>query len=105
MPPAPAQVLPTFLARGFAPFKAEYDAASVLLGRTVRFVVGAGEGDSVQRVTGRVTGVGDDGRLQLVTDGGETREFLSGEVSSVELADGHVISAALDDDGHSPPPL
>ena len=79
-----AGALPLFLAAGFAPFKAEYDAANVLAGRRVRFAAGGGEGV----VEGRVVGVGDDGRLLVEDAAGGTRGFLGGEVTGVALAEG-----------------
>lgn len=88
-----AGALPSFLAEGFAPFKAEYDAANVLLGKRVRFAAGGGEAP----VEGRVLGVGDDGRL--VVEGGAgcpPRAFLGGEVTGVVLAEGgEAIGAAV----------
>lgn len=87
MPPLhpPVQALPVYLAQGFAPFQAEYEAASVLLGRRVRFTVEAGV-----VVEGVVTRIGADGTLyvRLASGGGEERGFLSGEVSGIELAPG-----------------
>ena len=76
-----------YLAQGFAPFQAEYEAASVLLGRRVRFTVEAGV-----VVEGVVTRIGADGTLYVrpaASGGGsEERGFLSGEVSGIELAPG-----------------
>ena len=80
-----AAALPQFLAAGFAPFRAEYEAASVLLGRRVRMQHGEGGG----AVEGVATGVAEDGRLLVLEDGAAApRGFLSGEVSGLQLAEG-----------------
>jgi BirA family biotin operon repressor/biotin-[acetyl-CoA-carboxylase] ligase len=80
-----AEALPQFLAAGFAPFRAEYEAGSVLLGRRVRMQHGEGGGE----VEGVATGVAEDGRLLVLEDGAAApRGFLSGEVSGLQLAEG-----------------
>lgn len=83
-----ASALPRFLAEGFAPFQAEYEASSVLLGRRVRFDAGGELG----RLAGAVVGFGDDGRLLLALDGAPPGApptgFLSGEVSGIALDEG-----------------
>lgn len=86
-----ARALPLFLRDGFAPFKAEYDAASVLLGRRVRFSTTNDSGAPLV-VEGRVTAIGEDGKLYVRHEpagGGEATVtgFLSGEVSGVQLAE------------------
>jgi BirA family biotin operon repressor/biotin-[acetyl-CoA-carboxylase] ligase len=76
--------LPHFLAGGFAPFRAEYEAGSVLLGRRIRMQHGEAE-----VVEGVATGVAEDGRLLVLQAGaGAPRGFLSGEVSGIQLAEG-----------------
>lgn len=88
-----ADALPLFLGQGFAPFKAEYDAASVLQGRRVRFAAGEGVVEE-----GVVLGVGADGRLLLEgAGGGAPRAFLSGEVSGVALVEGGALVGAPQD--------
>ena len=74
-----AGALQSFLADGFAPFCAEYEARSLLLGKVIRFE------DGGKPVQGRVSRIGADGRLYI--EGAEERGFLSGEVSGVELVD------------------
>jgi biotin-[acetyl-CoA-carboxylase] ligase BirA-like protein len=59
-PPSP-QALPVYLADGFAPFQAEYEAANVLLGKVIRFSEGAGK----PHVQGRVLSLGADGKLNV----------------------------------------
>ena len=69
------RVLPAFAREGFAPSRAEYCAACINLGRTVRFdLPGGGTG------TGTAVGVDEGGRLQVRTAAGELRVF-TGEVS------------------------
>ena len=83
-----SQALPVFFEAGFAPFKGEYDSGSALLGKRVRMLhapVGGGAGVAVQGV---VEGFGDDGRLLLRGEGGRVTEYLSGEVSGIELVEG-----------------
>jgi biotin-(acetyl-CoA carboxylase) ligase len=80
-----------YLADGFAPFQAEYEAANVLLGKVIRFSEGAGK----PHVQGRVLSLGADGKLNVeVAPSGEVRGFLSGEVSGVELAPGQLVEGA-----------
>jgi biotin-(acetyl-CoA carboxylase) ligase len=57
--PTLLQALPLYLVSGFAPFQGEYEAANVLLGKTIRF----SEGKAI--VTGRVVSLGGDGRLYI----------------------------------------
>lgn len=64
------RALYTYEVEGFAPYRAQYKAACVNLGRRVTFDGGAG-------VAADIDG---DGRLVVQTDGGETRVF-TGEVS------------------------
>jgi len=79
-----ALALPRFLGGGFAEFRAEYEAGSVLLGRRIRMQHGEAE-----TVEGLAVGVAEDGRL-LVQEAGAAapRGFLSGEVSGIQLAEG-----------------
>jgi len=71
----------------FAPFQAEYERLSVLLGRVIRFA------DGGRLVQGRAVRIGADGRLFIQEEaaaggaGAEPRGFLSGEVAGVELVD------------------
>ena len=76
----------------FAPFQAEYEQLSVLLGRVIRFA------DGGRLVQGRAVRIGADGRLFIQEEaaagaaagaagGAEPRGFLSGEVAGVELVD------------------
>jgi BirA family biotin operon repressor/biotin-[acetyl-CoA-carboxylase] ligase len=86
--------LPHFLAGGFAPFRAEYEAGSVLLGRRIRMQHGEAGGV----VEGLALGVAEDGRL-LVQEvgapvGAPPRGFLSGEVSGIQLAEGEAMVTA-----------
>jgi BirA family transcriptional regulator, biotin operon repressor / biotin---[acetyl-CoA-carboxylase] ligase len=100
-----ASALPVFFAHGFAPFQAEYERRSVLLGRRVKFTDGPGA-----VVVGRAVSIGDDGRLYIRVEGGqaaaggeggggggeggsgapeaEVRGFLSGEVSGIAIVEG-----------------
>ena len=86
-----AVALPHFLAGGFAPFRAEYEAGSVLLGRRVRMQHGEAGGV----VEGLALGVAEDGRLLVQEDGAPAgappRAFLSGEVSGIQLAQGEAM--------------
>ena len=92
-----ARALPEYWARGFAPFQAEYEAASVLLGRRVRFTTGGGGGGSA--VSGVAVSIHGDGRLRIAPDdGGAHRDFLCGEVSGVELMPGAFVEG--EPDGH-----
>jgi BirA family biotin operon repressor/biotin-[acetyl-CoA-carboxylase] ligase len=76
-----AQALPTFLSSDFAPFQSEYESASLLLGKRIRFRVSAG-----QVVQGKAEAIANDGQLMVQQDGEtEATGFLSGEVSGVEL--------------------
>jgi pyridoxine 5-phosphate synthase len=61
-----ASALPVFFAHGFAPFQAEYERRSVLLGRRVKFTDGPGA-----VVVGRAVSIGDDGRLYIRVEGGQ----------------------------------
>ncbi len=74
-----------FLAAGgdFSPWQAEYERASVLLGRRVRFAAGGG-----RTVVGVATGIGADGALEVDTGGGggAAERFLAGEVTAIGLA-------------------
>lgn len=114
-----AAALPQFIAHGFAPFQREYEAASVLLGKRIRFLEG---GASVQ---GTAVKIGEDGKLYLLVDPPATttsdsdssaataaaaastaasvapvlRGFLSGEVSSITLVDGTTVSGTPDAKG------
>jgi BirA family biotin operon repressor/biotin-[acetyl-CoA-carboxylase] ligase len=95
-----ARALAVFSARGWMPFVAEFSAASVLLGRRVRFsedTPRAGAAAPGAAVEGVVVGFGDDGALRLRTDAGDERGFFAGEVCGLELADGAVVSGAPDD--------
>lgn len=85
------QALPTFLAHGFAPFQRQYEALSLLLGKTIKF----NAGDVV--VQGKVVRIGEDGKLYIQAEGsaggtdataGSVQGYLSGEVSGVELVHG-----------------
>jgi BirA family biotin operon repressor/biotin-[acetyl-CoA-carboxylase] ligase len=78
-----AAALRVFAASGWAPFAAEYAAASVLLGRRVRFCADA-PGAVVEGVAAAFS---DDGALLLRQDDGALRAFLAGEVTGVVLAD------------------
>ncbi len=75
---------------GWAPFRDEYAAASVLLGRRVRFAADApGAGAAARVVEGVAAGFRDDGALLLDAGAGAPHEaFLAGEVAGIELADG-----------------
>ena len=77
---------------GFVPFLAEYESLSVLMGKNIRF------NDGETPVEGRVTRIGEDGRLYIKTKSDKTqsdasnsnaieheRGFLSGEVTGVEI--------------------
>ena len=77
---------------GFVPFLAEYESLSVLMGKNIRF------NDGKTPVEGRVTRIGEDGRLYIKTKSDKTRSdvsnsnaiehergFLSGEVTGVEI--------------------
>lgn len=96
-----ANALDDFSANGWAPFSAEFSAASVLLGRRVRFSDDAPSADAPAGggvVEGIVAGFGDDdGSLRLRTDAGVERNFLAGEVCGLELADGAVVTRAAPD--------
>ncbi|RYG55496.1 hypothetical protein EON66_05135 [archaeon] len=97
------QSLPVFLDAGFAPFLDEYQAASVLLGRRIRFRSGA------EVIEGVATHISVDGQLFVDVQvappagapGGATpvrsRGFLSGEVTGVELAPHATMIAGHDD--------
>jgi BirA family biotin operon repressor/biotin-[acetyl-CoA-carboxylase] ligase len=63
-----------FEAQGFAPFRADWQAADALAGRPV-IVSGAGP-----ELRGTARGIGDDGAL-LVDVAGERRRLLAGDVS------------------------
>lgn len=76
------QALPIFLESGFAPFHAEYESKSVLLGKTVKFR------DGVAEETGRVVALGLDGKLYIDMGEGGVKGYLSGEVSALELVAG-----------------
>lgn len=77
-----AAALPDFLAHGFAPFQREYEAASLLLGKRIRFR------DGGSLVTGVAYAVGADGKLMVRLEGkAEPAGFLSGEVTGVEMLD------------------
>jgi biotin-(acetyl-CoA carboxylase) ligase len=83
-----------YLTQGFAPFQAEYEAASVLLHKRVRFAVEAGV-----VVEGVVTRIGADGTLYVrpsSAGGGDERGFLSGEVAGIELAPGQLMEGHPD---------
>lgn len=67
--------LPRFLAQGFEPFRAEFDAAHLYHGREVAI------GDGDQRRVGRFRGVGAGGEAGLVDQRGGERQLLSGELS------------------------
>lgn len=82
-----------YLRAGWEPFQREYEAASVLLGRRVRF----SEGSRV--VEGRVSAIGGDGKLYIELPGGETVGFLSGEVAGLELVAGSAEFVAGHPDG------
>ena len=64
-----------FARDGFAPFREEYKAACVNLGRQVFFDLPDGK-----QGTGTAVDVDEEGRLVVRTDGGEERVF-TGEVS------------------------
>ena len=89
---------PIFLSEGagggFAPFQAQFEALSVLLGRRVTFNDGADA-----PVTGRVVALGADGRLVIdvegAPEGSAPRGFLSGEVTGLELAPGEPMVQGL----------
>lgn len=97
-----SQALPVFLrpgpGGGFAPFQAEYEALSVLLGRRITFSDGG-----AAPVVGRVVALGADGRLLVDVEGAPAgsapRGFLSGEVTGLELAPGEpMLRGAADTD-------
>ena len=79
--------MPIYLADGFAAFQSEYEAANLLLGKRIRFL------DGSSRMEGRVVSIGSNGMLYIQTADAPAppRGFLSGEVSSVQLADGAVV--------------
>ena len=83
---AARQALPIFFTSGFAPFQAEYEGMSFLLGRRIAFK----EGDA--SIVGRVVSLGADGRLIVDVEGAPSgsapRGYLSGEVVGLELASG-----------------
>jgi BirA family biotin operon repressor/biotin-[acetyl-CoA-carboxylase] ligase len=70
-----AEVLQLFAGRGFAPLRAEWEAAHALAGRLLTVTLS----DRTQQA-GVAAGVADDGALLLQTDSG-LRRFYSGEVS------------------------
>jgi BirA family biotin operon repressor/biotin-[acetyl-CoA-carboxylase] ligase len=70
-----ADVLQVFAARGFAPLRAEWEAAHALAGRMLTVTLN----DRSQQV-GVAVGAADDGALLLQTDSG-LRRFYSGDVS------------------------
>jgi len=84
-----AAALAAFAELGWAPFAAEYAAASVLVGRRVRFATEAPGADGAAGgvVEGVAEGFGADGALVLRGDDGAAREFLAGEVAGVQLVE------------------
>ena len=72
----------TFGPEGFAPYREEYAAACVNLGRRVTFDLPGGTGEGI------ATGIDDQGRLLVRTDAGQEHVF-TGEVS-VSGIYGHV---------------
>ena len=84
-----AVALPLFLEQGFAPFQAEYEALSALLGKRVRMQHGE---EAV--VEGMAVGIAGDGRLLIQQDGAAAPTgYLSGEVSGLQLVEGHMVLA------------
>lgn len=90
------QALPLFFDDGFQSFQREYEEASVLLGRTIRFR----ESESGPPVEGRVISLGTDGKLYLSTHDGQSntiRSYLGGEVCGVELVQGEFVNGSHGD--------
>lgn len=76
-----ARALPAFFAEGFAPFLLDFEAANVLIGRTIRF------DDGGKAMTGVATGIDAGGFLRLRLPGGEETSLVSGEVTGVTVVD------------------
>jgi BirA family biotin operon repressor/biotin-[acetyl-CoA-carboxylase] ligase len=70
-----ARVLATYAVTGFEPYRAEWDAADVLVGRPVML------DQEGQRWPARAVAVAADGALIVETAAGERRRVLSGDVS------------------------
>jgi biotin-(acetyl-CoA carboxylase) ligase len=70
-----ARLFADYAVRGFAPYRAEWDAADYLRGQRVTVH------DTGGTLAGAVRGVDADGALLLATAQGEHRRVLSGDVS------------------------
>jgi BirA family transcriptional regulator, biotin operon repressor / biotin---[acetyl-CoA-carboxylase] ligase len=86
-----ALALPIFQLSGWSAFRDEYERASILLGRVIRFAAGGSEG----LVEGKVLGFAEDGSI-LMQLAHERKAFLSGEVSRIELVDGGAVEGRLE---------
>lgn len=73
---------PRFLAEGWAPYRADYDAVDELADRHIALVTGA------ETLSGLARGIDDDGALRLEDVDGCTHRLLAGDVHITDTGDG-----------------
>jgi BirA family transcriptional regulator, biotin operon repressor / biotin---[acetyl-CoA-carboxylase] ligase len=83
--------LDDFFSTGFHSFQKEYQNASLLLHKVIKFT------ENNVTITGRAVSIGEDGMLYIeLTEGpnkGTTKGYLAGDVSGVEIVEGELISS------------